>query len=54
MDIMNIVLSAALIGVIALAVGLLLGVAGKFFHVEVDEREVEESITKRKDPRGRD
>ena len=41
MDIMNIVIAAALIGVIALAVGLLLGVAGKVFHVEVDEREVE-------------
>lgn len=40
MDILNIVIAAALIGGVALAVGLLLGVAGKFFHVEVDEKEV--------------
>lgn len=37
---MNILIAAVLIGGVALLVGLLLGVAGKFFHVEVDEKEV--------------
>ncbi|MCI8624762.1 MAG: RnfABCDGE type electron transport complex subunit B [Lachnospiraceae bacterium] len=40
MDIMTIVISAALIGGVALLVGLLLGIAGNFFRVEVDEREL--------------
>lgn len=40
MNMMVIVISAALVGIVALLIGLLLGVAGKFFHVEVDEKEV--------------
>lgn len=40
MNILNIVAATALIGGIALFVGLLLGVAGKFFHVKTDEKEI--------------
>ena len=40
MNFMNILIAAIFIGVVAILVGLLLGIAGKFFHVEVDEKEV--------------
>lgn len=39
MDIMAIVMAAAVIGVTGLLIGLLLGIIGKKFAVEVDERE---------------
>lgn len=39
MDMMAILAAAALIGVTGLLIGLLLGVAGKIFAVEVDEKE---------------
>ena len=34
----TILISMVLLGVLGIAIGLLLGVAGKFFAVEVDER----------------
>ena len=34
----TIIISVVLLGVLGIAIGLLLGVAGKFFSVEVDER----------------
>ena len=34
----TILISVVLLGVLGIAIGLLLGVAGKFFAVEVDER----------------
>ena len=34
----TIIISVVLLGVLGIAIGLLLGVAGKFFAVEVDER----------------
>lgn len=39
-NVMNILVAALFIGVVAILVGLLLGIAGKAFHVEVDEKEV--------------
>lgn len=39
MDFMNILIAAVCIGGAALVIGLLLGIAGKVFHVQVDERE---------------
>lgn len=41
MEIMAVVAAAAVIGVTGLLIGLLLGIAGKKFAVEVDEREAE-------------
>ena len=40
MDIMAVVAAAAAIGITGLLIGLLLGIAGKKFAVEVDEREL--------------
>lgn len=39
MNFVAILISAAVVGGVALLIGLLLGAAGKAFHVEVDERE---------------
>ena len=40
MDFTSIILAVAIVGGAGLLIGLLLGLAGKKFHVEVDEREV--------------
>ena len=39
MDIMGIILAMAVVGGVGLFIGLFLGLAGKKFHIEVDERE---------------
>ena len=41
MDIVAVVAAAAMIGITGLLIGLLLGIAGKKFAVEVDEREAQ-------------
>ena len=41
MEIMAVIAAAAVIGITGLLIGLLLGIAGKKFAVEVDEREAE-------------
>lgn len=41
MNITAIILATAVIGITGLLIGLLLGIAGKKFAVEVDEKEIE-------------
>ena len=41
MDIMSILIAVAVIGGTGLCIGLLLGIAGKKFAVEVNEREIQ-------------
>ena len=40
MDIMSILFVGAIVGAVGIIIGLLLGVAGEKFKVEVDEKEV--------------
>lgn len=41
MNVMGIIIAAAVIGITGLAIGLLLGVAGEAFKVEVDQKEID-------------